>query len=574
MTAASTEAVEGGAPARARPKRWPRVLVAAGLVLVLIGGLELALRAAGVGADDHAVFAPLPDQEDYQMLNAAYLERYFRYRLQPTPAFTPFRAEKEPGSFRVFVLGGSTVGGFPYRYYLGFPARLQHRLEAFAAGQRIEVVNLGFFAANSYALWDMKEALVAQSPDAVVIYAGHNEYYGALGAGSALTTPGPHFWKRIVLRLRRWVLYRALERLFSGETEAVGAGASRMLKSARDITITMDGATYRAGVAQFEANMRGVLHVFQQAGIPVYAGTLISNLKDQPPRNPTEGALADYEWGQDLLAQGDTTGARVAFVAAKEKDEARLRAPEAMNEVLRSFDAEGLLTLVNLQPLAVARGPHGIEDEWFFLDHLHPDYEGYDAIAEAFFDVLKTHPALAPSGLQRASETYITPGAFERSHGAVQISQMHGALAVSQEEEAVAMVGMLGLYRTSRHYLDSLTVETFIHGLSGEEALQVGIRRARSQADTLRAMLLYRSLLHVRPFDTEGIAEAVSFAEAATDTTLLPLSEEIVFRALNLTGDAAYLDRLAALRLRQGLPEDAARLKAMAEEKQSAAPVQ
>lgn len=87
-------------------------------------------------------------------------------------------------------------------------------------------------------------------------------------------------------------------------------------------------------------------------------------------------------------------------------------------------------------------------------------------------------------------------------------------------------------------------------------------------------MLLYRSLLHVRPFDTEGIDEAVSFAEAATDTTLLPLSEEIVLRALNLTGDAAYLGRLAALRLRQGLPEDAARLKAMAEERQSAASVQ
>ncbi len=136
------------------------------------------------------------------------------------------------------------------------------------------------------------------------------------------------------------------------------------------------------------------------------------------------------------------------------------------------------------------------------------------------------------------------------------------------------MLGMLGLYRTSRHYLDSLTVETFINGLSGEEALQVGIRRARSQTDTLRAMLLYRSLLHVRPFDTEGIDEAVSFAEAATDTTLLPLSEEIVLRALNLTGDAAYLDRLAALRLRQGLPEDAARLKTMAEERRSAAPVQ
>ncbi len=66
----------------------------------------------------------------------------------------------------------------------------------------------------------------------------------------------------------------------------------------------------------------------------------------------------------------------------------------------------------------------------------------------------------------------------------------------------------------------------------------------------------------------------MAFAEAAIDTTLLPLSEEIVFRALNLTGEAPYLDRLAVLKLRQGLPEDAARLTAMAQERQSAAPVQ
>ena len=56
----------------------------------------------------------------------------------------------------------------------------------------------------------------------------------------------------------------------------------------------------------------------------------------------------------------------------------------------------------------------------------------------------------------------------------------------------------------------------------------------------------------------------MAFAGAATDTTLLPLGEQIVFHALNLTGEAACLDALAALKLRQGLPEDAARLKAMA----------
>ena len=560
---------------RPRLKKWPCVLVAIGLVLVLIGGLEVVLRAAGVGADDHVVFASLPDQDDYQMLNAAYLERYFGYRLRPMPAFTPFRVEKEPGTFRVFVLGGSVVAGFPYRYYLGFPARLQQRLEALAAGRRIEVVNLGFFGANSYALWDLKEALVAQSPDAVIVYAGHNEYYGALGAGSALTTPGPHAWNRLVLRLRRSVLYRALGRLLAGEVEAVGEGATRMLKTTRDVTIAKGDAVYRAGVAQFEANMREVLYTFYDAGIPVYAGTLISNLKDQPPRNPAEGAQAEYERAQDLLVLGDTTGARAAFVAAKENDEARLRAPEAMNDVLWRFGEEGLLTLVDLHSLALTRSPYRIEDEWFFMDHLHPDHQGYDAIGRAFFDVLTTvHPALVPGGYHRSSETYANPGAFEVSHGAVQIGRMQAAAVVAPEEQAMALNNMLGIYHSSLHFLDSLIVETFINGLSTEDALRVGIRRARSQADTLRALQLYRSLLHIRPFDEEAIHEAVAFAVAATDTTLLPLGQEIAFRALNLTGEAAYLDTLAALKLRQGLPEDAARLKTMAEERRSAPPGQ
>jgi len=35
-------------------------------------------------------------------------------------------------------------------------------------------------AINSYALLDMVDEVIQQSPDAVLIYTGHNEYYGAL----------------------------------------------------------------------------------------------------------------------------------------------------------------------------------------------------------------------------------------------------------------------------------------------------------------------------------------------------------------------------------------------------------
>ena len=110
-----------------------------------------------------------------------------------------------------------------------------------------------------------------------------------------------------------------------------------------------------------------------------------------------------------------------------------------------------------------------------------------------------------------------------------------------------------------------------MEGLPVEAALQRALPKARSQGDTLRALLLYRSLLHWRPFDKETIREAVTFAETTADSTLLPLREEIVLHALNLTGEVVYFDKLAALKLQQGLPADAASLAAMAEERRSAA---
>ena len=561
MVAESVESVDGSKPTNRRRKRTARALVAAGGLIVLLGALEVGLQWVGVG---DTVFTPLSDRDGYEVLNAAYVQRYFNKDFQPSLAFTPFRTEKAPGSFRVAVLGGSVTAGFPYPFYLGFPARLQQRLEAFAVGQPIEVINLGIANANSYALWDLKEAVVAQAPDAIVLYTGHSEYYGAFGVGSSINTLGQAVWiKRLVLRLKRLVLYRALERLFSSEPPGSDSSAARMLSTIEEMDIPFESAVYQAGIAQFETNMREVLHTFQENGIPVYAGTLVSNLKNQSPYG--DPAVADYELGDVLLAQGDTLEARAAFVSAKDRDEVRHRAPEAMNEVLRGWAQEGLLTLVDLQPLAVAPSLHGVEDEMFFLDHVHPDHNGHDAIADAFFEVIKTHSALEGRGLKRFSDAYIRPIAYERAYADLQVSSMRAGPLEPGPEKAMALRNMLGIYMSSLNYQDSLVVRTFMDGVPVEAALRAALPRAGSQGDTLRVLLLHRSLLHWRPFDAEAIREAVAFAETTTDSTLLPLREEILLHALNLTGEAAYLNKLAALKLRQGLPEDAARLTAMAE---------
>src|SRR5258705_2351581 len=64
---------------------------------------------------------------------------------------------------------------------------LQQRLQRTFPGRRIEVVTTAMSAVSSYVLLDFSREILEREPDAVVIYAGHNEYAGILGVGSDLS---------------------------------------------------------------------------------------------------------------------------------------------------------------------------------------------------------------------------------------------------------------------------------------------------------------------------------------------------------------------------------------------------
>src|SRR5207248_4270240 len=70
-------------------------------------------------------------------------------------------------------------------------------------GDSVEVVNLGLAATNSFTLVDLADDVVAQHPDAVLVYAGHNEYYGALGIGSTVGVGSSPTFTRLYLRAER-----------------------------------------------------------------------------------------------------------------------------------------------------------------------------------------------------------------------------------------------------------------------------------------------------------------------------------------------------------------------------------
>ena len=367
--------------------------------LALFAVAELIARAVWPeGALPLFVTAPVGNG-GYLVANRAVARRWFvRERTPPAPMLEPFAVHKPPRSYRVFVLGESSTAGFPYPRNGTFSRVLRDMLRDVLPDDSVEVINLGVAATNTYALADIAPEVMAQSPDAVVIYAGHNEYYGALGAASAENVVGSapmvkrtYLWmlkSRVVLALRA-----TLTRAPAGDSVA-GQAATLMETLARNREIPLDGAIYRRGVEQFESNLSRAVRVFRHAEVPVFIGSLASNLRDQPPlaargnRGPAHAEGIFLE-ARRALGAGDLDLARSLYQRARDLDVVRFRAPTAFNDIVRRVaEATGAIYV----PVAetAARGAlAGAPGAEFFLEHVHPNRDGYALIGGAFFEAMR-----------------------------------------------------------------------------------------------------------------------------------------------------------------------------------------
>ena len=303
------------------------------------------MRLTGVGALE-PLFIPVEAAPGFLQPNPAAVQRFF-----PDPRRAPdvsidttwFPAAKAPGTLRIFVQGESSAAGFPYGRWASPAALLQQRLQRAYPDRNVEVINTGMAAVTSYVLLDFADEIIAQQPDAVVVYAGHNEYLGIGGVGSSLASARSPTLARGIVKLRRLHLYRALERAFGiarvrRPTRSPARDGTLMSRVAAERSIPLGSPLYEQGLAQFRGNLARLLQRYRAAGVPVFIGTLASNERDQPPfasAPPEAGensALVRFERARQLEASGDHAAARAEYLAASDRDELRFRAPQAFND--------------------------------------------------------------------------------------------------------------------------------------------------------------------------------------------------------------------------------------------------
>ena len=381
-----TTGAEGAEPQLSAQRRrlFIGVMLATPWALLLL--VELLLRLVGYGSSS-PLFVASPGHPGWMEVNPRAGERWFRGGpFVPTPEVEYFRATRPPGALRIFFQGESSAQGFPYGHG-AMPSRmLERRLAATYPGRHVEVVNVAFTAVNSWTLLDQADEIVAQRPDAVLIYTGHNEYYGALGL-----RPRPLAKAALLVRHSRLAqLVAAGVGRVTRREPAADAPRTVMQLMAGEQRVPLGSERYQAGLRQLRANLAQLLARYREARVPVFIGTIASNEHHQPPLDgPDTPAARAYARARALEAKGDWENMRLAVAAyreARDLDALRFRAPSAINAIIREEAARHGATVVESAERLAASSPHGLIGSRLMLEHLHPNVDGYSLIADAFYD--------------------------------------------------------------------------------------------------------------------------------------------------------------------------------------------
>jgi len=362
--------------------------------------LEIGLRIFNYGRDNSQW---VQITETKQMLNPDITGRYF-FNIKDLPQSNndAFDIVKKESSFRVFVMGGSSAAGFPFSPNGTFSRYIRDRLELLYPEKNIEVINIAITAINSYTIRDLLPEVIKQKPDLIIIYAGHNEYYGAFGVGSTENIGNSRKFVNFLIWLNKFKsvellrnLLNSVGNLFNSEANNNSQrGGTLMARIVKEQLIPFNSESFNIGLEQFKGNFEDIFQMTREANIPVIIGSLVSNLKDQKPLvsvNDGEYEAADtiYKRAQTQLKLGKISLADSLFRYAKDLDALRFRAPEKINSIIKELATKYQYVLVNIDSAFNANSPDRIVGNNLIVDHLHPSLGGYLLTGKIYFEAME-----------------------------------------------------------------------------------------------------------------------------------------------------------------------------------------
>ncbi len=403
---------------QAPPRRcrvWLFRLVAVALSLLSLLVLEIGLRILGLGYDTRLVVPVVGGApEGTHRINPHADRAYFRAMDVVGPEPRHFLLPKPRGLYRILVVGGSTVAGFPYPFELALPRHLEVVLRQQSPDRQFEVLNAGITAISTHSEVDIVRQGLVCAPDLIVVHSGHNEFYGAGGEASHASGVAPRLYPLLEI-LRRQRLYQFAESSVHRPRKA------HLLETLpADIAIPLDGPVFARAQESYEAHLRDMVEIAVRARIPILLTTVPGNLRDQSPMNslarsdlderqqreqaerrkaaarhfsyrefeaalaelraarqldPTSALLA-YREAQCLERLGQRQAAAEAYVRACDLDGCRFRAPSAFHAAVQRVASAGSDTVLfcDVAGRLSEQSALPVPGDDFFLEHVHYNF--------------------------------------------------------------------------------------------------------------------------------------------------------------------------------------------------------
>jgi tetratricopeptide (TPR) repeat protein len=411
-----------------------RTIFACLLVVVPLLALEITVRALGwrTAEDPFLHFGRVQSFfEDVEFEGEPFKKVKARQLYRERQVM--FSIEKDPGTFRIFCLGGSASAGWPHPAEETYSAYLESALAAAYPNRTIEVHNVSAQAYGAYRVRMILNEIVAYEPDLVIVYSGNNEFLEPRRYATQShwydTLPALASYSRAYSLIRGSPLIASWFPSNTLQAQVVGGVAFEQWSKIEQVPVPLrtDAGQFQKVAEHYEFSITSVLETLDDLGVPAILMTVPSNLRDwhphvSVPTDPAkhagrsqyiagrsallkgevaaalehlsqavelspEHASSHFHLGQALEAAGRHAEAYDSFVHARDSDANPFRALSLFNDIVRRVGPN--FANVRIADLEKAfRDASGPEAPGFglMLDYVHPTKKGNLLIAREVFE--------------------------------------------------------------------------------------------------------------------------------------------------------------------------------------------
>jgi len=331
-------------------RKWVfRMTALAVLPLLLLGGLEAALRLAGYGYPTSFLEKIRVGEKEFLVNNENFSLRFFPPQLARWPGPIMMPARKSADKYRIFVLGESAARGEPEPPYAA-SRYLEALLNERFPNTHFEVINLGITPINSHVILPIARDCAHADGDLWIIYMGNNEMVGPFGAATVFGAKAPPLgFVRLNLAIQKTrvgQLLVDLGRKLKGRSSNASWGGMKMFLGNQ---LRADDPRKEVVYRNFERNLNDIVKAGLDSGAKILLNTVAVNLKDCAPFASLVNSnlpKADRAQFDQLFTDGVQAEDQGNFAEAAQKFESAARLDPKVAE-LQFHWGESLFGLTN-----------------------------------------------------------------------------------------------------------------------------------------------------------------------------------------------------------------------------------